>query len=117
MKKPSKMQAKADDVAPAMKTGLMAVNPVSTKAWLEIMSESTRFVMDRLQQDLDTQKAMLACNGPAELLQVQSEFFKVAMEQYTDEATRLYGMMSNATEDTIRDAQSGHSRSYDDVPL
>lgn len=103
--------------APAMTAAMMAVNPVATKAWLDVMSESAQFVTHRLQQDLDAQKAMLACKSPTELLQVQSEFFKTAMEQYTEEATRLYKMMSKASEDTIEGARSGHSRGYDDVPL
>jgi len=117
MGKTKKTCASEDIGAPAMTAAMMAVNPVATKAWLDIMSESARFVTDRLQQDMNTQKAILACKNPAELLQVQSEFFKTAMEQYTNEATRLYKMMSKATEDTIEDARTGHSRGYDDVPL
>ncbi len=87
---------------------MMAINPVASKGWLDIMSESARFIADRLQQDLNAQKAMLACKTPAELLQVQSEFYKSAMEQYTEEYTRLYKMMSAATDDTLNDARSGH---------
>ena len=55
--------------------------------------------------------------SPTELLQVQTEFFRSAMEQYTDYATRFYTRMSTTAEDTVKDARSGHSRSYDDVPL
>ncbi|MDQ2090706.1 phasin family protein [Marimonas arenosa] len=117
MGKPKKTKTDADIATPAFASAMMAVSPVATKAWLDVLSESTRFVADRLQQDLDIQKAMLACKNPTELLQVQTEFFQKAIEQYTDEAKRLFEMMSKATEDTIKDVQSGHSREYNDVPL
>lgn len=108
---------KSDTGAPAMAAAMMAVNPVATKAWMDIMSESTRFLTERLKQDLETQKAMLACKTPAELLQVQSQFLTSAIEHYSKETARLYKMMSTATETTLKDVQSGHARSYDDVPL
>lgn len=117
MGKPKKTQASTEIETPITTAAMMAINPVVTKAWLDVMTESSRFVADRLQRDLETQKAMLACKSPAELLQIQSEFFQTAMEQYTNEAVRLYKMMSKATEDTIKDTKSGHSRGYDDIPL
>ncbi len=116
MGKPDKTKPGKDPGAAAM-AALMASSPAATKAWLDIFSESSRFVTDRLQHDMETQKALLACKTPAELLQVQSSFFKTAMEQYADEANRLFKMMSKATEDTLKEAQSGLSREYDDVPL
>jgi hypothetical protein len=103
--------------ADAMIAAMMAVNPVAAKVWPNIMSESARFLTDRLQQDLDTQKALLACKSPTELMQVQAEFFRSAMEQYTDYATRLYTRMSTTAKDPDKGAGSGQSRSYDDVPL
>ncbi|NNK79090.1 MAG: phasin family protein [Litoreibacter sp.] len=117
MGKSKKKEAAADTGATAITATMMAANPAATKAWMDIVSESTQFVTDRLQQDLETQKAILDYKSPMELLQVQSEFFRTAMEQYTDEVTRLCKVMSKATEDTIKDARSGHSRGYDDVPL
>lgn len=95
---------------------MMAVYPAAT-AWLDMMSEGARFVTDRLQQDMETQRALLACKCPEDLMRVQSEFVTTAMQQYADEATRLVRMMSEAVEDTAKDARSGHKRGYDDVPL
>ena len=102
---------------PESTAAMMAVNPIGTSAWMGIMAESQKFLTDRLKQDLDTQQAMLACKTPADVLQVQTEFFKTAMEQYSEEATRLFKMMSDAGQDVIEDVQTGHSRKYDDVPL
>ena len=104
-------------VAPALTKAMMAINPVGTKAWLDIMSEGRRFMMERLQQDLETQKALLTCKTPMELLEVQSDFIKTAMEQYADEAMRLCKAMNEAREKTLEDARSGLSREYDDVPV
>lgn len=106
-----------DGGASAMTAAAAAFNPVAAKAWQDIMSESARFLADRLQQDLSAQRAMLACKTPNELLRVQSEFYKKAVEQYTEEFTRLSKMMHEATCATLEDARSGHSRGYDDIPI
>ncbi len=89
-------------------TPKVAFNPAAPMAaWMEVMQESARFITDRLQTDIETQQAMLACRTPAELMQVQTEFFQTAMQQYAEEAQRLAQIMSRAS----------HTRGYDDVPL
>jgi len=117
MAKPDKTETKADTDTPALTAAMMAVNPVATKAWLDIMSESSRFFTDRLKQDLEAQKGMLACKDPSELLAIQTQFLQSAIEQYSDYTNRLFRRMSAAAQDTAKDAQSGRSRGYDDVPL
>lgn len=100
-----------------MLASMMAVNPVAAKAWMELCSESARFMSERLQQDLDTQKAMLSCKSPTDLMKLQTEFYRNAIQDYTAEATRLFEIFSNATKDTVDEVRAGHARSYDDVPL
>lgn len=117
MRKPNETNAKADPGTPAMTAAMQAFNPAMTQAWLDIMSDSARFLTERLHHDLDTQRAMLACKSPAELLEVQSAFFKKAMAQYTDYAKHLQGKIATVADDTMEDARSGFARSYDDVPL
>lgn len=116
MATPRKTKGAAGAGASAM-AAMMAASPVAARAWMDIFNEGTRFMADRLQQNLETQKAMLACRSPSDVLQVQSSFVSGAMEQYADEARRLFTMMSDAAGTTIRDARTGHSRRYDDVPL
>jgi hypothetical protein len=113
----NKPKTDASSGAPAMTAAMMAFNPIAAKAWPDMMSENARFLTDRLQQDLETQKAMLACKSPTELLQVQAEFFRTTMEQYGAFATRFYAKMSTAAQDTVKHAGSSHARNYDDVPL
>lgn len=116
---PKSNQTQADTMkdASAITNAMLALSPAMTKALLEMMAGSARFLVNRLQHDLETQKAILACKTPMELLQVQSAFFKTAMEQYTEHAMRLKEKMTTAAEETMKDVRSGHSRGYDDVPL
>lgn len=117
MSKPTEAQVSSDTGTSAATAAMMAINPLASRAWLSFMSESARFLTQRLHQDMDVQKAMMACKSPTELLQLQSAFLKTAMDQYTDYATRIQEMMTMATTNAVTDAQSGHSRGYDDVPI
>ncbi len=117
MTKSKKPEAAPETSAPGLSAAMMAVNPVAAKAWMDIMSESAGFVMNRLQSDLETQRALMACKSPDELMKVQSEFFRTAMEQYSGEAARMFKMMTQAAEDTVEDVKTGHKRGYDNIPL
>lgn len=87
------------------------------QAWMDILSDNARFMTDRLQQDMETQKALLACKTPAELLQVQTEFFKSAMAQYTEHATRMFNKVAATSQETVKSTRASQSRGYDDVPI
>lgn len=100
-----------------MASAMLAGGPAATSAWLALMTESARFVSERLREDMQTQMAFLACKSPAELLKVQTEFYQTAIEQYTAEANRMFETLSAAAEESIAEAKSGHSREYDDIPL
>ncbi|MDO9527393.1 MAG: phasin family protein [Gemmobacter sp.] len=113
----NKAKSDANPGAPAMTAAMMAFSPAVAKAWSDMMSESARFLTDRLQHDLETQKALLACKSPTDLLQVQAEFFRSAMEQYSAYTTHLYTKLSTTVESTVKDVASSHPRKYDDVPL
>jgi hypothetical protein len=113
-KSAKKTTAKPDTTA---LTSAMAVGSPAARMWLDIMAESTRFVSERLQNDLETQRAMLRCQSPADLMQVQSDFFRKAMEQYGSEAQRLFQIMTEATGDAVKDTKTGTKRGYDDIPV
>ena len=91
-------------------------NPVA-RAWVDIVTESTRFVSDRLQQGIEIQQALLRCTTPAEVVQLQTDFFQEALEQYTNKARRLFQIMTEATEDTLKQATPGQARTYGDISL
>ncbi|MFY0692146.1 MAG: phasin family protein [Paracoccaceae bacterium] len=117
MGKSKKKAASSEAGASAMTAAMAALNPVAGAAWLELMNESARFVSDRFKQDLETQKALLDCKSPTDLMRVQSEFYQKAIEQYAAETTRMIEMMSKATQQSLDEAKSSHARGYDDVPL
>ncbi|MEB8386362.1 phasin family protein [Rhodobacteraceae bacterium KMM 6894] len=85
--------------------------------WLNIMTQSAQFVADRLQQDMETQRAFLQCRTPQDVMQLHTEFYKTAIAQYTAEATRMMQAVSEATAETAMQATKPTSRTYDDVPL
>lgn len=114
----SKPDAKTQGAA--MAAPFMALNPAAAQAWQDVMSDSARFLAERFQQDMDTQKALLSCKNPAELLQVQTDFFQSAMQQYSDHATRVFSRLSAAADSSGAEGKGGRSgtaRKYDDVPI
>ncbi|SEM58015.1 Phasin protein [Roseovarius tolerans] len=113
-KSAKKTTAKPDTTA---LTSAMAAGNPAARMWLDIMAESTRFVSERLQNDLETQRAMLRCQSPADLVQVQSDFIRKAVEQYTSEAQRMYQIMTQVTGDAVKDTKTGTKRGYDDIPV
>lgn len=87
---------------------MTAFNPAAAAAWQEVMAESVRFMTDRLQKDMETQKALLACKSPADLMKVQTQFYEDALADYSAQASRVLALMSG---------KSRTKREYDDVPL
>jgi hypothetical protein len=92
-----------------------AVGSIALQAWADVGAEAVRFVWDRLQQDIETQQAMLVCTSLDQIRAIQAEFFRAAQEQYTTEAGKMLDMMGKAT--TAGLAATAKGRRYDDVPL
>ena len=110
----------ADDLntgVEAVAAALAPFNPVAAKAWLDLTSEGAAFLTRRFERDLEMQKKMLACGTPAELLELQAAFLAEVSRDYADEMARCMKMFVEASGDVLRDAQSGHRREYDDIPL
>ncbi len=85
--------------------------------WLEVMTQSAQFVADRLQQDMETQRAFLECRTPQDVMKLHTEFYRTAIEQYTAEATRMMQKLTEATTQSAKQATTLTSRAYDDIPL
>lgn len=85
--------------------GLMAVNP---GAWLSTMAECQRemleFMASRLEKDGETIREAVSCRNIGDALAVQSRWIDEALHDYSNEATRLIGIYSRATEDVVRNA-------------
>lgn len=50
-------------------------------------------------------------------MEVQSELFGTAMEQYAGEAARFFDTMLKSSQDIADDLKYGHSRGCDDLPI
>jgi Phasin protein len=92
-----------------------AAGTVAVQAWMDLGTETVRFIWDRLNQDIRTQQAMLACTSLEELRKVQADFFTAAQEQYAAEVGKMLDLTAKATA-AHREALA-KSRRYDDVPL
>lgn len=93
----------------------LAVGTAAVQVWMDIGTEAVRFVWNRLEQDIKTQQAMLACTSPEEMRQIQTAFFTAAREQYAAEAGRMLELMGKGTAAGLWGRSKG--RHYDDVPL
>lgn len=116
-KKPEEKPSPLDPAMSGMAAAMAAMSPATMTAWFQIMQEGMRFMTDRLHSDLETQQKMLACKTPADLLEVQSDFYQKAMAQYGEETQRMVELMGKAMTATAEEAKSGHKRGYDDVPV
>lgn len=102
---------------PAAAAALWATSPAIATAWIDMVSESARFMTEQLESNLETQKATLACRSPMEFMQVQSDYLGKAMAQYVAETMRFYQLGIAASQGVFADVGSGRRRDYDDIPL
>jgi hypothetical protein len=93
----------------------IGVGPAAVQAWADIGAETVRFVWERLQHDIKTQQAMLACTSLEEMRKIQTEFFTAAREQYAVEAIKLLYLIGTAAASGLTAAPK--ARRHDDVPL
>lgn len=55
----------------------------------KLQQETSRFVIRRLEEDLDRQQQLLACRSPEDAWQVCSDAARQTVQDYTEEAGRL----------------------------
>ena len=108
---------KATGASAAPSFSMSAFTTAGTAQWIELMKESGRFIAQRLEEDLKTQKAFFECKTPADVMQVQTNYYKTAVEQYSAEAGRIFEFMSGSISGPLASSRSMFARGYDDVPL
>ena len=72
-----------------------------TKAQTEISD----FITQRIRQDVETQAEMLRCRTLDDVRDLQTRFFKTALDQYAGEASRLMKIGTDMMERSL----AGHS--------
>lgn len=91
--------------------------PANMAGWPDLITENVRFLSDRVQQNLEAQRAFLACRSADEILHLQTEFHRKAMEQYAAQAERVMRSMLMTTAQVMEKTTTLQARRYDDVPL
>lgn len=91
----------------------LAFGAAAMEAWIDMGVDAVRFLWDRLQQDIKTQQALLACTSLDQMQKIQADFFGAAQEQYAAQAGKMLEMMVKAS----GTGASATARKYDDVPL
>jgi hypothetical protein len=105
---------------PSETNPMAALNPIQTQAMqamFAVATETMQFLSTRIQQDIETQQAMLACKSFEELQRVQAEFHKKTLEDYSGATAKMMKILTSGASDGLTNAASTWKRAYDDVPL
>lgn len=97
---------------PAPAGAALAFAPATAEAWQQIMQESVRFLTRRLEKDFAAQQSFLTCKSPLDVVRLQTEFCQTALEDYSEEATRMVEILAAAN-----GAATARPRDRDDVPV
>ena len=117
MTKSSKNNTPGDPFAMLGKLPFNPLNDTQLKAWSDLGAEAMKFASSRIQQDMEAQKAMLACKSAQDLQKVQTEYFSKAVEDYRAQIQRAMDVMASAAKAPMEGASKSTKRGYDDVPL
>jgi len=117
MAQKKKTQPEIDFGVPGLAGMMTALNPVASKAWVDLMSESSEFVTERLNSTVTLQQKLMASRNPAEMVELQTAYIKETMEACSAEMSRYATLMMSSAGDIAKDAKTGHKRGYDDVPV
>lgn len=110
---------KTPDIDPTVvaTSAMVAFGPAACRNWVGVASECARFAADRMQQDINAQRAFLACRTPMDVVQQQISYSQAVSQLYANQTTRMVHLMTEAVQDTASQATQGHARKYDDIPL
>ena len=75
----------------------------------EMQKEIAGFVSERIRQDMESQQELLRCRTLDEVHEVQSRFFRTAMDQYSSEATKLMQLGTELLTRSIERRDNGGS--------
>lgn len=119
-KSAKKAKQPAADAMTSFLGDMAAVNPLTEaamKTWIDMGTEAMRFASNRIQQDIETQKAMLACRTLADIQKVQADFYNNALEEYRAQAARMMEVLTNAAPGAKPGDLPSTRRKYNDIPL
>jgi len=116
-KKTRNTESGATTVAQDSMTAFSVMPETALRAWFGMGLEALQFVSSRMQKDIATQKAMLACRSLEDIRKVQADFYNQAVEDYRAQVSRVMEIMSVPGIEGPKIVFPSTKRSYDDVPL
>ena len=88
----AEMGAAMTDLASAQEDALHSVEQAGramSEGFAKAQKEIAEFLSERFRQDVQTQSDLLRCRTFDDVREVQTRFFRTAMDQYAAEATKL----------------------------
>ena len=70
-------------------TSAGATGAAVIEGFVEARKRITDFLADRIRQDIEVQSELLGCRNLDDVREVQSRFFRAAIDQYAAEASRM----------------------------
>lgn len=117
MTKPS--ETKPNPMAAVMEN-MAALNPMQVgpfKAMFDASTEAMQFLSSRMEQNLEAQRAIMACKTFENIQTVQANYYTKALEDYRGATAKMMELLKSGTAGGANAAVSSTNRKYDDVPL
>jgi hypothetical protein len=76
-------------IASAQQETLHNIGAAMLEGLTKAQTEISDFITQRIRQDVETQSEMLRCRTLDDVRDLQTRFFKTALDQYAGEASRL----------------------------
>ena len=97
-----------DRLANASQNSLLAFGHVHSRMLrnvLEVNAELLDFARNRIGEDIRTSDRLALCDNATDAMEVMSEFYQKAFEEYAEEANQLVKLGSDAAKHSLEDIQ------------
>jgi hypothetical protein len=75
-----------------------AASAVLLEGLTKVQAEIADFIAERIRQDVETQADMLSCRNLDDVRDLQTRFFRTALDQYAAEVSRLMKISTDTME-------------------
>lgn len=69
---------------------------------MQLYGEATRFMSQRMQEDMKTIGKLTSCRNGEDLFRVGADFFDTTLREYADEASRIAHLAADAAQDSLK---------------
>ncbi len=97
-----------DRLANASQNSLLAFGHLHSRLLrnaLEVNAELLDFARNRIGEDIRTSERLACCDDATDTMEVMSEFYRKAFEEYAEEANQLVKLGSDVAKHSLEDIQ------------